>query len=145
MRLARGALDLNEALAVAIAIADALDKAHRAGVAHRDLKPANVMLTKAGAKLLDFGWAESRPVGTVPGAGGTVSATVSGAGPKPGVDPALYYTAPEQFEGKDAGARGDIFAFGAILYEMVTGKKAFEGKSRAVLIASITTADPDPL
>ena len=95
-------------------------KAHGQGVAHRGLNPSKVMLTKSGVKLLDFGM--------LPANGEN-----------------LQYTAPEGLEGKDAGPRGDVFAFGAILYEMVTGKKAFDGRSRAVLIAAIATADPEPL
>jgi Tol biopolymer transport system component len=144
-RLKRGALNLGEAMSVALAIGDALDKAHRAGVAHRDLKPSNVVLTKTGAKLVEFGLAELRPSSAAELVPKSAPATVAASGLKTGVDIGLEYTAPEQFGGKPAGARGDIFAFGAVLYEMVTGKKAFEGKSRAVLIAAITTAEPDPL
>jgi Tol biopolymer transport system component len=140
-RLERGPLPLEEAMKVAIAIADALDKAHSQGVVHRDLKPANVMLTPGGPKLLDFGLAKlkapepggparpARPISTSPG-------MMIGT---------LQYMAPEQVEGAEADARTDIFAFGAVLYEMVTGTKAFEGKNRALLIAAIATLDPDPL
>ncbi|MBK5290649.1 MAG: PD40 domain-containing protein [Acidobacteriia bacterium] len=144
-RLQRGALPLNEAMQVALAIGDALDKAHRGGVLHRDLNPTSVVLAKTGVKLLDFGLAELRPSAADAAVPKAVAATVAARGVKPGGDLGLEYTAPEQFEGKPADARADIFAFGAIVYEMVTGKKAFEGKSRAVLIAAITTADPDPL
>jgi eukaryotic-like serine/threonine-protein kinase len=140
-RLARGSLPLDEALAIAIAMADALDKAHAQGVTHRDLKPGNVMLTASGAKLLDFGLAKlGQPSpdthATAPGMDSTVPGTILGTMP---------YMAPEQLEGRDAGPRTDIFAFGAVLYEMVTGKRAFDGKSQAVLIAAIISADPDPL
>ena len=141
-RLQRGPLPLAEAMQVALAVGDALDKAHCAGVVHRDLKPSNVMLTKTGVKLLDFGLAELQPSRAAQQVPKAASATVAA---KPGMVTGLEYTAPEQFEGKPADARADIFSFGAVVYEMVSGRKAFEGKSRAVLIAAITTADPDPL
>ena len=134
-RLERGSLKVDEALKIATAIADALNKAHRGGVLHRDLKPSNVMLTKAGPKLLDFGLTKQKQF-ELPAANLTTPGAIQGT---------LQYMAPEQFEEKDADARTDIFAFGALLYEMLTGKKAFEGKSRAVLIAAIATTDPDPL
>ncbi len=136
-RLKKGALDLDEAMAMAIAIADALDKAHREGVLHRDLNPSKVMLSKSGAKLLDFGLTEPTPL------------PANTTSPKnlalPGGEISLQYTAPEQLEGKDADERSDLFAFGCVFYEMITGTKAFEGRSRAVLIAAIATADPYPL
>src|SRR5262245_54084257 len=142
-RLARGALPLNEALEVAISIADALDKAHGQGVTHRDLKPGNIMLTQSGAKLLDFGLAKlqeapqsSKPPSAGPASGDTAPGTSLGT---------MQYMAPEQLEGKEADSRTDIFAFGAVLYEMVSGKRAFDGRSQALLIASIMSADPDPL
>src|SRR5215510_5985132 len=142
-RLEQGPLPLEEALKVAIAVADALDKAHGQGVTHRDLKPGNIMLTATGAKLLDFGLAKvqqpSQPPGAVitpVGLNTTAPGTILGT---------MQYMAPEQLEGKDADARTDIFAFGATLYEMVSGKKAFEGKSQAHLIAAIISVDPDPL
>jgi Tol biopolymer transport system component len=143
-RLSRGPMPLDEALTVAIAIADALDKAHRQGVTHRDLKPGNVMLSSSGAKLLDFGLAKlSLPVQSPRPISGPVTAGDSTA---PGlILGTVPYMAPEQLEGKDADARTDIFAFGAVLYEMLTGKRAFAGKSQAVLIASIVSADPEPL
>src|SRR5260221_7137451 len=136
-RLTKSALPLDQALRIAIDVAGALDKAHRAGIVHRDLKPGNIMLTKAGAKLLDFGLAK------------TGSSVVAGTGLSmlPTTPPNLtaqgailgtfQYMAPEQLEGEDADARTDLFAFSAVLYEMVTGKKAFEGKTQASLIAAI--------
>ncbi|MGH9257651.1 MAG: protein kinase domain-containing protein [Vicinamibacterales bacterium] len=141
-RLEKGALPLDQALEYAIQIADALDKAHRHGITHRDLKPGNVMLTKSGTKLLDFGLAKlnALPAGALAGLsalptqqGLTVQGTILGT---------LQYMAPEQLEGKDADARTDIFAFGAVCYEMVTGKKAFDGKTQASLIAAILEHDP---
>ena len=145
-RLTKGALPLDQALRTAIHIADALDKAHRQGIVHRDLKPGNIMLTKTGAKLLDFGFAKLRPTGA-PGAVGlsaapTISSPLTGAGTILGT---FQYMAPEQLEGQEADSRTDIFAFGAVVYEMVTGKKAFEGKSQASLIAKILEHDPAPM
>jgi serine/threonine protein kinase len=147
-RLETGPLPLDQALQYAIQVADALDKAHRAGIVHRDLKPGNVMITKAGTKLLDFGLAKLRPgsrlqvfgsgPGTVsPTAMPTATAPLTGQGTILGT---LRYMAPEQLEGKDADTRSDIFAFGAVVYEMLTGKKAFEGKNQASLIAAISVA-----
>jgi len=142
-RIARGPLPLAEALKVGVAIADALDKAHRKGVTHRDLKPGNVMLTAGGAKLLDFGLAKLKQQ-TAPG--DQSQAPASGATTSPGtILGTMQYMAPEQLEGKDADARTDIFAFGATLYEMISGKRAFEGKSKAHLIAAIVSAEPDAL
>src|SRR5262245_52820688 len=141
-RLVKGALPIDQALQIAIQIADALDKAHRAGIVHRDLKPGNIMLTKSGAKLLDFGLAKVTP-GVVAASGLSIAPT--------GVTPVtmqgtilgtLQYMAPEQIEGQEADARTDIFALGAVLYEMLTGRKAFEGKSQATLIAAIVGNDP---
>jgi Tol biopolymer transport system component len=143
-RLEKGPLPLAQALKCAIEIADALDKAHRHGIIHRDLKPANIMLTKSGAKLLDFGLAKLRTsavqsASSLPTEGGT-NLTEQGS-----ILGTLQYMAPEQIEGEEADARSDIFAFGAVLYEMVTGKKAFKGKSQASLIASILDHDPVPM
>jgi Tol biopolymer transport system component len=144
-RLAKGALPLDQALRCAIEIATALDTAHRAGIVHRDLKPGNIMLTKAGAKLLDFGLAKSSPVATsasmsmlptTPAAARTAVGTILGT---------FQYMAPEQLEGRDADARTDIFAFGTVIYEMLTGKKAFEGRSQATLIAAIIGSTPTPM
>ena len=143
-RLAKGALPLEQTLEYAIQIADALDKAHRQGVVHRDLKPGNIMLVKTGAKLLDFGLAKLQAADTPTNlsalpteqANLTVEGTILGT---------LQYMAPEQLEGKEADSRTDIFAFGAVVYEMATGKKAFEGKSQASLIAAIMGQDPRPM
>ena len=145
-RLEKGALPLEQALTIGTEIADALDKAHRQGITHRDLKPGNIMLTKTGAKLLDFGLAKLRPAGTLGAEGVTAVATASepltGKGTLLGTP---QYMAPEQLEGKEADHRTDIFAFGAIAYEMVTGKRAFEGESQASLIAAILEHEPAPM
>jgi eukaryotic-like serine/threonine-protein kinase len=142
-RLQKGALLLDQALQYAIQIADALDKAHRKGIVHRDLKPGNVMLTKSGVKLLDFGFAKLVMNGlvgiAVTSEAATRSTPLTGQGTILGT---LQYMAPEQLEGKEADPRTDIFAFGALLYEMVTGKKAFDGKSQASLIAAILEREP---
>src|ERR1700730_9061955 len=141
-RLEKGPLPLDQVLRYAIEIADALDKAHRKGVTHRDLKPGNIMLTKSGSKLLDFGLAKLRqdaapatPLSQLPTGKDPITAqgTILGT---------LQYMAPEQLEGKEADARTDIFAFGVVVYEMATGKKAFEGKSQASLIAAILEREP---
>jgi serine/threonine protein kinase len=146
-RLSRGPLPLDQALKLAREISDALDKAHRQGVVHRDCKPGNIMMTKAGAKLLDFGLARLKQPGPAPAfaalsslpterSGLTATGTILGT---------LQYMAPEQLEGKEADSRTDIFAFGAVLYETVTGKKAFEGKSQVSLIGAILEREPPPI
>src|ERR1700682_1992809 len=136
-RLLKGPLPLQQVLEYAIEISDALDKAHRKGVTHRDLKPGNIMLTKTGTKLLDFGLAKLRhdaapatPLSELP----TQQDAITAEGAIVGT---LRYMAPEQLESKEVDARTDIFAFGAVVYEMATGKRAFEGKSQASLIAAI--------
>src|ERR1700675_2163814 len=143
-RIAKGRLSTAELLRYASQIADALDKAHRQGIVHRDLKPANVMLTKSGAKLLDFGLAKGEEIvqGGDPGSSPTMSRPLTTQGTIVGT---MQYMSPEQLEGKEADARSDIFSFGAMLYEMATGKKAFEAKSHASLIAAILKEDPRPL
>jgi Tol biopolymer transport system component len=143
-RLARGRLSLDEVLRHAIEIADALAEAHAHAIVHRDLKPANVMLTKTGVKLLDFGLAKmgpasSGPVASLSTLGPTRAAPLTDEGSVLGTWP---YMAPEQLEGKEADARTDIFAFGAVLYEMATGARAFEGESHASVIAAILTQHP---
>jgi predicted Ser/Thr protein kinase len=144
-RLKKGALPLDEGLKVAIQIAGALSTAHRHGIVHRDLKPGNVMLTKAGAKLLDFGLAKLKP-GAAPAAARsglpTADDPITAEGTILGT---LHYMSPEQVEGKDTDARGDIFAFGAMVYEMATGTRAFEGKSQASVMAKILEHDPPPI
>ena len=143
-RLAKGALPLEQTLEYAIQIADALDKAHRQGVVHRDLKPGNIMLVKSGAKLLDFGLAKLQAAETPTNLSAlpTEQANLTAEGTILGT---LQYMAPEQLEAKEADSRTDIFAFGAVVYEMATGKKAFEGKSQASLIAAIMGQEPRPM
>ena len=136
--LARGPLPLHRVLKHATEIANALDRAHRQGIVHRDLKPGNVMLTKDGAKLLDFGLA--KPPRLLPSAATlTASAPITAAGTLLGTP---QYMAPEQLEGREADARSDLFALGAILYEMVTGRAAFPGSSPASVIAAIISSEP---
>src|SRR4029077_8302246 len=139
-RIGKGALPLDQALAVATQIGDALDRAHRAGVTHRDVKPQNIMLTRDGVKVLDFGLAKSMPK---PGpAEATLTASLTPEGTVLGTP---QYMAPEQFEGKEADARSDIWAFGAVLYEMATGRKAFEGTNYTSLVAAILGGEPAPM
>lgn len=139
-RIEKGAIPLEQALAWAGQIADALDRAHRAGVTHRDVKPGNIMITRDGVKVLDFGLAKSsstpRPTEATLTKVLTVEGTVVGT---------PQYMAPEQFEGREADARSDIWAFGAVVYEMVTGRKAFGGKSYSSLVGAILSADPAPM
>lgn len=155
-RLRKGALPLNEAFKIGIAVAEALAVAHRQGIVHRDLKPGNIMLTQGGAKLMDFGLAKPLGLQTkAPGSGAapsfTAVATISGHSPLSPLTTAgsiigtIQYMSPEQIEGKEADARSDIFALGAVLYEMVTGKRPFAGKSQISLASSILEADPEPV
>jgi serine/threonine protein kinase len=147
-RLLKGSLPTEQTLRFGIEMADALDKAHRQGIVHRDLKPGNVMLTKSGVKLLDFGLAKAllpSPGGRGAGGEGLTSLPTMASTPLTQEGTILgtfQYMAPEQLEGKDADARTDIFAFGAVLYEMATGRKAFSGNSQASLISSIMSSEP---
>jgi Tol biopolymer transport system component len=145
-RLARGPLELPEVLRYGQQVAEALDRAHRQHVVHRDLKPANVMITRAGAKLLDFGLAKMASTENVDAAAMTqqlderTPLTAEGT-----IVGTFQYMAPEQLEGGDADARTDIFALGALLYEMTTGRRAFSGKTKTSVIAAILRGQPDPL
>ena len=147
-RLLKGALPTPDTLRIGSEIADALDRAHRAGVVHRDLKPGNVMLTKSGAKLMDFGLARASGLANSSSSIGgltqspTVAHPLTAEGTLVGT---FQYMSPEQLEGKEADARSDLWAMGCVLYEMATGKRAFEGKSQASLITSIMGSQPAPI
>jgi len=140
-RIARGPLPMAEVLRYGTEIAEALHRAHGAGVVHRDLKPANVMLTKSGAKLLDFGLAKSASIDVVVD-GATMHKPLTTEGTIVGT---FQYMAPEQLEGVEADARTDIFALGTLLYEMATGRRAFEGTTKTSLIAAIVSGTPRPI
>ena len=140
-RLTKGPLEAGDVLRFGGQIADALDCAHREHIVHRDLKPSNVMLTRSGAKLLDFGLARA-PLVESKGLLSTASFDHRRATAEGTIIGTVQYMAPEQLEGKEADARTDIFAFGTLLYEMATGRKAFDGDSQASIIASILTAQP---
>src|SRR5271169_1724849 len=156
-KLRKGAMPLAEVFKIGIAVAEALALAHRSGIVHRDLKPGNIMLTQGGAKLMDFGLA--KPLGTpaAPSGSGTAppsftaAATMSGPTPLSPLTTAgsivgtIQYMSPEQIEGKEADARSDIFAFGAVLYEMVVGRRPFSGKSQISLASAILENDPEPV
>ncbi|MGB9243150.1 MAG: protein kinase, partial [Candidatus Acidiferrales bacterium] len=142
-RLEKGPLQLERVLEFGVQIADAVDKAHRRGVIHRDLKPSNIMLTSAGAKLLDFGLAKpTSPLASV----ATVSALPASPVTEEGMIVGTYqYMSPEQVEGKELDARSDIFSLGAVLYEMVIGKRAFEGTSQLSVASAILEKEPVPI
>ncbi len=153
-RLRKGALPLEQALKIGIEIADALDKAARAGIVHRDLKPGNIMLTKSGAKLMDFGLA--KPAMAVATAGNvspstptmsvrSLAAPASPLTQKGTIVGTFQYIAPEVLQGTEADARSDIFSFGCVLYEMITGRRAFEGQSQISVLAAILDKEPDPV
>jgi Tol biopolymer transport system component len=165
-RLARGRLPVDQALTIAIQVLDALDKAHRQGIIHRDLKPGNIMLAKTGAKLMDFGLA--KPMAAVLGGAGGLPGSAAGATPRPGgsfpssptmtvadlasagspltqqgtIVGTFQYVAPEVLQGREADARSDLFAFGCVLYEMLTGRRAFEGKSQLSVLTAILEHEP---
>jgi eukaryotic-like serine/threonine-protein kinase len=153
-RLGKGALPLNEILKIGIAVSEALAVAHRQGIVHRDLKPANIMLTKAGAKLMDFGLAKTAAAG----ASGVSSApllsaarTMTEASPLSPLTTAgsvigtVQYMSPEQIEGNEADARSDLFALGAVFYEMLTGTRPFKGKSQISVASAILEKEPDSI
>lgn len=146
-RLHRGPLPVEQILRSAMEICEGLEKAHRSGVVHRDLKPGNIMLTKSGAKLMDFGLAKASPAISALSSGltQTLASPSSPLTARGTIVGTFQYMAPEQVEGKEADARSDIFSLGAVLYEMATGKRAFEGKTTASTIAAILAADPPPI
>jgi eukaryotic-like serine/threonine-protein kinase len=143
-RLEKGSLPLEQALKLGAQIADALDKAHRSGVVHRDLKPGNIMLTPSGAKLLDFGLAKAvaplTSLATFTAAKHEAPVTEQGT-----IVGTFQYMSPEQIEGKELDGRSDIFSLGAVLYEMVTGKRAFEGKNQLSVASAILEREPAPI
>ena len=138
-RVSKGPLPLDQVLKYATQIADALDRAHRSDVCHRDVKPANIMLTRDGVKVLDFGLAKTgrARVGSEDVTGLAAALTSEGT-----ILGTPRYMAPEQYEGREADERSDIFAFGCVVYEMVTGKRCFEGKTKASLIAAVLGGEP---
>ena len=154
-RIRKGAVPLNEIMKIGIAVGEALAVAHRQGIVHRDLKPGNIMLTKGGAKLMDFGLAKSAgsgaPTGTSSAPFLSAAQTMSQASPVSPLTTAgtmigtIQYMSPEQIEGKEADARSDLFALGAVLYEMVTGARPFEGKSQISVASAILEKEPAPI
>ena len=137
-----GPLAIQDVLRYADQIADALEHAHRKGVVHRDLKPANILATKKGIKLLDFGLAKLQAGKAVAVGDATVTNVLTGHGTILGT---VHYMSPEQIEGREADERSDIFSFGCVLYELITGQRPFEGKSAASVIAAILEKQPPPL
>jgi Tol biopolymer transport system component len=148
-RLKKGPLPVKQALEYGIQTSEALDKAHRQGITHRDVKPGNIMLTKSGAKLMDFGLAKppAPPLGLASTAlDSPTSPTISRPLTAEGTIVGTYqYMAPEQIEGREADTRSDIFALGAVLYEMFTGKRAFAGKSQLSVLSAILEKEPEPV
>jgi len=154
-RLRKGPLPLNETLKIGIAVAEALAVAHHQGIVHRDVKPGNIMLTKGGAKLMDFGLAKSAGAGSPAGALSapllSAAQTMGEASPVSPLTTAgtmigtIQYMSPEQIEGKEADARSDLFALGTVLYEMVTGARPFEGKSQISVASAILEKEPEPI
>jgi serine/threonine protein kinase len=146
-RLSRGPLPLDEALKHATALAQALARAHREGITHRDLKPSNVMLTEGGVKLLDFGLAKLRERGDSGAVRSPLDDQSTGVAlsPEGTLVGTIAYMSPEQLEGGIVDARTDIYALGLIVYEMITGQRAFAKVSQAGLIAAILTEDPPPM
>jgi len=144
-RLEKGPLPVAQVLQYGIQIASALDKAHRSGVTHRDLKPGNVMLTKSGAKLLDFGLAKAVPPTSVGATLTDVTPHVTPMTQDGAVVGTIPYMSPEQLEGKDVDARSDIFSLGAVLYEMMTGSRAFQGQSQFSVASAILEKQPPPI
>src|ERR1700692_1011859 len=154
-RLRKGALPLADVLRIGAEIADALQRAHRAGIVHRDMKPGNIMVTKSGAKLMDFGLAKPSSFGKTAESGSapmlSAAMTVTAATPVTPLTSAgtiigtIQYMSPEQIAGQEADARSDIFCFGCILYGMVTVKRAFEGKSQISVASAILEKDPEPV
>jgi eukaryotic-like serine/threonine-protein kinase len=158
-RLRKGPLPLKQALECGVQICDALEKAHRAGIVHRDLKPANIMLTASGAKLLDFGLAKPAAMlgmqprgdaGNLTPSTPTLNLSMLSATPGPltqqgTVVGTFQYMAPEVLQGQEADARSDLFSFGCVLYEMITSRRAFEGKSQLSVMTAILEKEPEPL
>src|SRR5512135_680545 len=158
-RLERGALPFDQVARIGVEIADALDKAHRQGIVHRDLKPGNIMLTKSGAKLMDFGLAKpaTTALGTAAATAspitpstptlsvGTLTRSVQPLTEKGTIVGTFQYMAPETLQGAEADARSDIFSLGCVLYEMTTGRRAFEGKSQISVLAAILEKEPEPM
>src|SRR4029453_18917595 len=143
-RLEKGPLPLEQVLKYGAQIADALDKAHRSGIVHRDLKPGNVMLTPTGAKLLDFGLA--KPAAPLASSATLTAASANSPVTEQGTIIGTFrYMSPEQIEGKELDGRSDIFSLGAVLYEMLTGQLAFEGKSQLSVASAILEREPTPI